>query len=100
MAAVNERTKHPTKIAALLVAPLLAACGQQGPLYLPDEARDIVTRPVQTPPQPPAPDDARQAPNTPQTVDSPAGTPPAPEVTAPEPEADKTKKNGDTSPRR
>ena len=73
----------------------LAACGQKGPLYLPEQAREVVTRPAQTPP--PAPDS--QAPNTPQTVDSPAAPPnPAPEVTAPESDKDKKQPDG-TAPR-
>ena len=91
---MKARTKSP--LLALLPSLLLGACGQQGPLYLPDEARDIVTRPVQTPPQPPAPGDDTEAPNSPQTVDSPVATPPAPEVTAPE--SDVKKKNGEAPP--
>ena len=53
-------------------------CGQKGPLYLPDEARDVVTRPAtRHRPEP-------EAPNSPETVDSPDTPPsPAPEVTAP-----------------
>ena len=75
---------------ALLAA--VGACGQKGPLYLPDRPGEIVTRPAQTPPDqepPPTP----EAPNSPQTVDSPEGqTSPAPEVVLPSPaerEADK-----------
>ena len=53
--------------------------GTKGPLYLPEPAGEIVTRPTQTPP------DDNRAPNSPQTVDSPArGATPAPEVTAPQ----------------
>jgi predicted small lipoprotein YifL len=52
---------------ACLLAAALAGCGQKGPLYLPGEARDIVTRPA------------------PQTVDSPVTSPsPAPDVSKPE----------------
>jgi len=50
---------------ALCVA--LAGCGQKGPLYLPDEAKEVVTRPTQTPPAEPAPEGS----NTPQTPDTP-----------------------------
>lgn len=74
----------------------LAACGQKGPLYLPDQASEVVTRPVQTPA--PAPD--AQGPNSPQTVDSPEGSAnPAPEVTAPQKDDgnDKDKKEPDTT---
>ena len=69
---------------------LLVACGQKGPLYLPDEARDVVTRPA-----------GSQAPNTPDTVDSPESPPnPAPEVTAPDDDNDKDKKEpGADAPR-
>ena len=69
---------------ALLVALALAGCGQKGALYLPGEAREIVTRPTQTPPAaPPAPQPG-DAPNSPRTVDAPEGpASPAPEVVAP-----------------
>jgi predicted small lipoprotein YifL len=68
---------------ALLVPLALAACGQKGALYLPDEAREIVTRPTQTPADAPPPPPA-DAPNSPRTVDSPQGpASPAPEVVAP-----------------
>jgi len=73
---------------------LTAGCGQKGPLYLPDQAGKIVTRPTQTPP----PADS-QAPNTPQTVDSPPGSDnPAPEVTKPEEEDGAEKKPDDKPP--
>jgi predicted small lipoprotein YifL len=68
-------------VIAVSLLGLLAACGQKGPLYLPDQAHDVVTRPSgsQTPPE------KSQAPDTPGTVDSPASPPnPAPEVTAPD----------------
>jgi predicted small lipoprotein YifL len=99
-AQMKARTKLTIPMSVLPPLLLLGACGQQGPLYLPDEARDIVTRPVQTPPQPPEPGAEAQAPNTPQTVDSPVPSPPAPEVSAPESDAsDKTKKNGSPPPK-
>jgi predicted small lipoprotein YifL len=97
---MKARTKIPMLTSVLLPSLLLGACGQQGPLYLPDEARDIVTRPVQTPTQPPDAGAEAQAPNSPQTVDSPVPAPPAPEVSAPESDAsDKTKKNGSPPPK-
>jgi predicted small lipoprotein YifL len=66
-------------IALILCA--LTACGQTGPLYLPDAPSDVVTRPADTTP----PSENTQAPNSPQTPDSPPVPPsPAPEVTAPE----------------
>ena len=66
------------RAACMLVAGVLASCGLKGPLYLPEQASGIVTRPTQTPPEP------ANAPNSPQTIDSPAsGATPAPEVTAP-----------------
>jgi predicted small lipoprotein YifL len=63
-----------------LASATLAGCGRRGDLYLPGEARDIVTRPVQTP----DPGNQTETPNSPQTVDSPETPPtPAAEVTAP-----------------
>lgn len=65
---------------AALMACVLSGCGQKGPLYLPDAASDVVTRPADTPPA-----QNTQAPNSPTTPDSPAAPPsPTPEVTAPE----------------
>lgn len=79
----------------LMASAALAGCGQKGPLYLPDEARDIVTRPAQ-PPSTPAQD--AEAPNSPDTVDSPQGPPsPAPEVVAPD--DDERRKEQGTPPR-
>jgi predicted small lipoprotein YifL len=40
---------------AALAALLLGGCGQKGPLYLPDQTGEVVTRPTQTPPQEPPP---------------------------------------------
>jgi len=75
-------------IAASLLGPL-AACGQKGPLYLPDQAREVVTRPAGSQ----TPTEKSQAPDTPGTVDSPQSPPnPAPEVTKPDDDKDKDKK--------
>ena len=92
--------------AALFIASLaltaMAGCGRQGDLYLPGGARDIVTRPTQTP----EPGVSPETSNSPQTVDSPETPPsPAPEVTAPEspsPESpeDNAKKNGAPPPKK
>jgi predicted small lipoprotein YifL len=92
--------------ASLLVASLalaaVAGCGRQGDLYLPGGARDIVTRPIQTP----EPGGTPETSNSPQSVDSPE-TPasPAPEVTAPEGTApenpeDDAKKSGTPPPKK
>jgi len=76
-------TRRPIQSAALTATLVFAAytlpgCGQTGELYLPDQPREIVTRPTQTPPE------STTAPNSPQTVDTPpAADTPAPEVTAP-----------------
>jgi predicted small lipoprotein YifL len=43
-----------TALGAALAALLLAGCGQKGPLYLPDQTGEVVTRPTQTPDRPPA----------------------------------------------
>lgn len=64
----------------VLTVAALAACGQKGPLYLPDAPSEMVTRPAATPP----PAETTSAPNSPQTADTPpASASPAPEVTAP-----------------
>ncbi len=92
--------KVSPRIAALL-AFALAACGQKGPLYLPDTTQgEIVTRPTQTPAE------TSNSPATPDT--SGPATSPAPEVTAPEsaeppveepkPE-EKNRQNGATPPK-
>jgi len=67
-----------------LTCAVLAGCGLKGPLYLPEQTGEIVTRPTPVPPE------TTSAPNSPQTVDSPsAGDTPAPEVTAPQSVEDK-----------
>jgi predicted small lipoprotein YifL len=81
---------NPTRACIVLAALSLAACGQKGPLYLPDSTQgEVITRPTQTPTQTPA--------------ETPAETPaaPAPEATPPEatdPDKDK-KKDGATPPK-
>ena len=77
---------HPGRLIFVAWVIALTACGQTGPLYLPDRARDIVTRPA-----PPAP--GADAPNSPRSPDSPVEPPsPAPEV-APPPENNDTDEN-------
>jgi predicted small lipoprotein YifL len=77
-----------------LLAISLGGCGQKGPLYLPDEARDVVTRP--------APPSSPSAPSSPETIDSPETPPsPAPEVSKPEgTPADEGKDDDKNEPRR
>jgi predicted small lipoprotein YifL len=83
---MSERASRVAPLAALVT--LLAGCGQKGPLYLPEKTGEIVTRPAESA-EPPA---GSQAPNTPQTVDSPQGPDnPAPEVTKPEEDPEKKK---------
>lgn len=79
-----------------LVLVTLAGCGKKGPLYLPDTASDVVTRPVATPPPP----ENAEGPNSPQTPDSePAAPAPAPEVTIDESKKEDPKKEkGATAP--
>jgi predicted small lipoprotein YifL len=77
-AAIPMTIRLTCAVLAGVLACLLAGCGLKGPLYLPEQASGIVTRPTQTPPEP------ATAPNSPQTIDSPTGgATPAPEVTAP-----------------
>ncbi len=87
------------KMLCVALAAMLAACGQKGPLYLPEQTGEIVTRPTQTP----VPGEAPEAPNSPQTVDSPEGAAsPAPEVVVPKPgdPEDADKKKQDAAPPR
>jgi predicted small lipoprotein YifL len=78
------------KIVTLMLALLLGGCGQKGPLYLPDQAREVVTRPAPAPTPASAPAESSGAPNSPQTVDSPTGpAAPAPEVVVPGSDKDK-----------
>jgi len=77
-----------------LLLAALPGCGKKGPLYLPDAASDVVTRPAQTPAS-----ESTEAPNSPQTTDSqPAAPAPAPEVTAPESTDESKKEKGATPP--
>lgn len=50
-------TRRPFSVATLIIAALvLSACGQLGPLYLPDDHGNVITRPTRTPsPQTSAP---------------------------------------------
>jgi len=61
----------------------LAACGQKGPLYLPEKGGAVVTTPAQTPPasptpsgQPPQPSPAPQPQSTPEPPPTQAPLPP------------------------
>lgn len=89
---------------ATALATALVACGQKGPLYLPEKTGEIVTRPTQTPAPAPTPgpgEASAEAPNSPQTVDSPdRQASPAPEVAVPTPaERDEKKKQDAAKPR-
>jgi predicted small lipoprotein YifL len=86
---------HPARAALALLALSLTACGQKGPLYMPDSTQgEVVTRPAAS--------DAATGTSTgssdsPETPDSPdRATSPAPEVTAPQPVTDPKKKDKST----
>jgi len=82
--------RHVALLCLLLALP---GCGKKGPLYLPDTASGVVTRPAGTPPA----SENTEAPNSPQTTDSsPQAPAPAPEVT--EPEESKKEKGAATPP--
>ena len=71
-------TRAPWAVAG--VAVTLAACGQKGPLYLPDKGGAVVTSPVPSAAPPPAPAAPPQsAPNQPaqSAPEQPTQTPPA-----------------------
>jgi predicted small lipoprotein YifL len=81
---------------AAFIVCAMTACGQTGPLYLPEPAKEVVSSPDEPPPS-----ENTQAPNSPRTPDSPPEPPsPAPEVTAPEgtpPVTDPKKEKGAAS---
>jgi predicted small lipoprotein YifL len=78
------------RLMCAVLAGALAGCGLKGPLYLPEPTGAVVTRPAQVPPE------TSSAPNSPQTVDSPAaGATPAPEVTAPQADDDQAENDPD-----
>ena len=89
----DARTLRAALICLLVT---IAGCGKKGPLYLPEPASEVVTRPAGTPPA----SERTEAPNSPQTVDSqPSAPAPAPEVTPPEPPTEDPKKDkGATTP--
>lgn len=58
---------------ALTLAFGMAGCGQKGALYLPDRGGEVITRPMQTPAEQPAP----------EATSTPAATPAAGEDPAP-----------------
>jgi len=80
------------------LAAALAACGQKGPLYLPEKTGEVVTRPTPAPEPGATPGESAGAPNSPQTVDSPEGqASPAPEVVVPTPAERNEKKKQDAA---
>jgi predicted small lipoprotein YifL len=66
---MNRRIAFLTAAAALL-----AACGQTGPLYLPDRGGDVVTRPAGE--APPPEDGATRQQGSPETAPQPSTQPP------------------------
>ena len=83
------------RLAVICLLVTIAGCGKKGPLYLPEQASEVVTRPAETPPA----SERTEAPNSPQTVDSqPSAPAPAPEVTAPEPTDASKKEKGAVPP--
>jgi predicted small lipoprotein YifL len=66
---------------AVLVAAL-SACGQTGPLYLPDQGGAVVTRPAGETPPPEG--GAAREPTSPETAPQPGTQPPETPTTKPE----------------
>jgi predicted small lipoprotein YifL len=58
----------------ITAAALLAACGQTGPLYLPDRGGAVVTRPAGE--SPPPEDGATREQGSPETAPQPSTQPP------------------------
>ena len=68
---------RPHLLALVALTLTLAGCGPKGPLYLPEAASEVVTRPAETPP----------------------ASEPAPEAAPPDPQNDDPKKEkGATTP--
>jgi predicted small lipoprotein YifL len=65
-----------------VVLALLAACGQKGPLYMPDKGGEVVTRPA---------GQAQQRPQSPETAPQPS--------TQPQPNRTESEKKNPTPPR-
>ncbi len=57
-------------------AALLAACGQTGPLYLPDRGGAVVTRPAGDTPATPPPEGAATRQPSPEAAPQPSTQPP------------------------
>jgi predicted small lipoprotein YifL len=87
---------HLVRAALTLLALSLAACGQKGPLYIPDTTQgEIVTRPASTDV---ATGTSTGSSNSPAAPDSPdRAASPAPEVSAPQPAAGEDPKKKDKS---
>jgi predicted small lipoprotein YifL len=84
--------RHIALVCLLLALP---GCGKKGPLYLPEEPGEVVTRPAETPPA----SESTEAPNSPKTIDSEPRPPaPAPEVAPPEDPEKRRKEEGATPP--
>jgi len=88
-----DASKRYVALACFLLA--LPGCGKKGPLYLPDEAGEVVTRPAESLPA----SESTEAPNSPKTIDSEPRPPaPVPEVAPPEDPENPRKKAGATPP--
>jgi len=89
--AMSSRTAF--QFAALLGAALaLSACGQKGPLYLPDKGGEVVTRPAgatQNTPQQQQPQQQQQSTQQPSTETAPQPAPTAPQTTTTKPDEKK-----------
>ena len=87
---------RPGCAALTLLALSLTACGQKGPLYMPDSTQgEVVTRPAASDA---ATGTSTGSSNSPETPDSPdRAASPAPEVTAPRPATDADAKKKDKS---
>src|SRR5262249_33452925 len=83
------RTAYRLVAAAIVAALVTAACGQKGPLYLPDKGGEVVTRPAgatQSTPQQQQPQQQQQPPQqpSPQSAPQPSSTTPESTTTKPD----------------
>jgi len=84
--------KHLTRILAASAALGAVACGQKGPLYLPDHDGSVVTRPTR--PAETAPQQAPQG-RPPQGTTPQGSTNPASPASTPQGSADATRQQAD-----
>jgi predicted small lipoprotein YifL len=92
--------RHVAACAAASAALALSACGQKGPLYLPEKGGAVVTSPAATAPAPPPPPNAPGQPPQIPPAPEPQSTPePVPSSSTPAPPKKSDENEDSQSPR-